>query len=183
MDEGARRWLFKTVRKNYWRVCRWYDVSDLIQEGYAAYYEVAHKRYPHAVDPPHRMRLFQLVFMSRLHDLANKRTRLAAEVCEADLARPDAAQVETVLTMIADEPTLLEAVPALASAPQYVRDALALFGTPEGLRAVRAAYRKRREGRHLVRETLNERLCRLTGRDPREVDIVGGIRACLEGDG
>lgn len=180
MDEGARRWLFKTVRKNYWRVSSWYDVPDLIQEGYEVYYEVVNERYPNAVDPPHRMRLFQLAFLSRIHDLANQRTRAAIEIREAELSRTsDNGAVSSVFDTFVDESSLLEVLPALAAAPQYVKDALALFATEDGLRKVRAQYRKVRVGKHLMRETLNERLCRLTRNDPRTTDIVKGIRDCL----
>ena len=192
MDDGARRWLFKTARKNYWRVSAWYDLDDLIQEGYVAYYIVLNK-YPRAVDPPHRMGLFRVIFLNRLHDLANARTHMVQETCESDLIRPATSDTdeffESPLAQIPAEPSILEALSSLSYAPQYVRDALKLFASEDGLRSLRAVYRKVPVGekcpgkrQHLRRETLNERMCRLTGYDPAETDIVGGIRACLAGE-
>ena len=184
MDDGARGWLLRTVTKSYWRVSRWYDLDDLIQEGYSCYYETL-SRYPLAADPPHRMALFKLVFMSRLTDLANKRTKSVSEICESDLTAAslaDGHRADAFLETIAADTDLALAASSLTSAPQYVKDALALFTTEEGLARLRSAYRRVRRGKHLTRETLNERLCRLTGHDPRQVDIVGGLRACLTGE-
>jgi len=178
MDDGARGWLAKAARKNYWRVSRWYDLDDVIQEGYAAYYDTI-RRYPDATDPPHRMALFKRVFMSRLHDLANKRTRSVNEVTVSDLCHGSVASAEVLFETVALDNDISAAAGMLATAPQYVRDAIALFATEDGLRRLRSAYRKVRRGKYLVRETLNERLCRLTGNDPRQVDIVQELRACL----
>jgi hypothetical protein len=178
MDEGARLWLVKTAKKHFWRVSRWHDLDDLIQEGYFAYQYSIYK-YPDANAPQHRMALFKKIFMSRLHDMANARTRAAAEVCEADLRGGDDESFDQPLSQFAAPAELESALPALATAPQYVRDALALFGSDEGLARLRSGYRKKTRGRWTCRETLNERLCRLTGYDPKVVDIVAGIRACL----
>lgn len=183
MDEGARGWLAKTARKNYWRVSRWYDLDDLIQLGYECYYEVLH-RYPDATAPQHRMALFKRVFLTRITDLANQRTRAVGEVCLSDMfadtARASSAlQADTFLDSVAAEPEMSLAGLALESAPQYVKDALALFTTEVGRRRLRAGCRKTLVGGRVRRETFNEQLCRLTGYDPAETDIVGTIRARL----
>lgn len=175
MDEGARRWLAKAVRKNYWRVSAWYELEDLLQEGYEVYYYVV-RHYPRAKDRPHLMALFKLAFTSRINDLATRRTRRVEEVCESDLASAD--EPAAFLVSVPAAADITEAAAALACAPQYVKDALALFGSEDGLRRLRHKARRSGPGRHR-RETLNERLCRLTGHDPAETDIVGAIRACL----
>lgn len=181
MDEGARRWLLKAARKNYWRVSSWYDLDDLIQEGYFAYYYTV-RRYPKVKHPPHRMALFKLVFNSVICNLANARTRSISEVQFSALERgtPGGASDEIAAAFIdgvAADPSIIEALPALARAPEYVRRAVALFADGASRKALRAPYKATR-GK--PRETLNERICRLVGCDPREVDIVGGIKACLE---
>lgn len=179
MDEGARRWLASAVRRNYWRVSRWYDLDDLMQEGYEVYYYVV-KHYPKAVTPQHRMSLFKLAFISRICDHANKRTQRIDDICESSMIISDEFSTGFMETVAAD-PEIAEAVAALATAPKYVKDALALYESENGLRQLRYKYRKVGRGCR-KRETLNERLCRLTGYDPAETDIVGGIRACLGGD-
>lgn len=181
MDEGARLWLAKTARRNYWRVSRWYDLEDLIQEGYVAYSKTLRK-YPGVTHAPHRMALFKRVFLNRLHDMANKRTRDAEEICMSEMLADDASGLPRKVVEFAAESSIEEALQVFASAPQYVKDAVALFTREADLVRLRSDYRKVRRGRWLCRETLNERLCRLTGYDPAQVDIVGGIRACLAGE-
>lgn len=179
MDDGARRWMIKTAHKNLWRVSAWCDLDDLIQEGYLAYYHSV-RAYPDATDPPNRMALFKRVFLNRLHDMANVKTRDIDEICAARLTAPGDDGAEQVMERFAAPAGIEAGVAALASAPKYVQDAVALFATDAGVRRLRSAYRKVPSGRWLRRETLNERLCRLTGYDPAETDIVGGIKTCLE---
>ena len=186
MDEGARRWLANAVRKHHWRVSRWYDLDDLIQEGYFAYYYTV-RHYPKVTHPPHRMALFKLVFNSVICNLANQRTRRIDDICESSMVSGDEFLTPFLETVAAD-PDIAEAAAMLATAPKYVRDAVALFESKDGLKQLRQKYRKKvgqdKRGRFVAqgRETLNERLCRLTGYDPAQTDIVGGIRACLSGD-
>lgn len=172
MDAGARLWLAKMVRKSYWRVSKWYDLDDLMQEGYFAYYYVV-RHYPEVTHPPHRMALFKLTFNSVICNLANQRSRRVDEVCEAEIVGAEGA---TILDSAAADPDIAEAVAELATAPKYVRDAVELLAA--GDRRLRHKIRRSGRGRRR-RETLNERLCRLTGYDPNKTDIVGGIKACL----
>ena len=177
MDQGARLWLARAARVNYWRVSRWYDLDDVIQEGYYAYYYMM-RRYPDIVDPPHRMALFKLVFNSVISNLANQRTRRVDEVCESELLPPPGEPAASFFETVVADPGIGEAAAALARTPQYVKDALALLDSGDA----RLRHKARRSGpARRRRETLNERLCRLTGYDPSQTDIVGGIRACLEG--
>lgn len=180
MDEGARLWLAKTVRKHYWRVSSFYDPDDLIQEGYEVYFYVR-RRYPAATEPRHIMALFKRVFMCRITDLANKRTRSVPEVHAEDLRSPTS-EVATIFDLIPAEADISAALVNFIGAPQYVLDALALFATPEGRARLRSKERHMpRCGRRAVRrETLNDRLLSLLGLDP-EVDVVGPLRALLEG--
>lgn len=173
MDAGARIWLARAIKKNYWRVSGWYDLDDLMQEGYFAYYYVV-RHYPQVTHSPHRMALFKLTFNSVICNLANQRTRRVEEVCESELGPAD--EGGSFFDGAAADPDIAEAVAELAAAPQYVRDAVALLSS--GDRRLRHKPRRSGPGRRR-RETLNELLCRLTGYDPQMTDIVGGIRACL----
>lgn len=181
MDDGARGWLVKAASKHYWRVSRWIDFDDLIQEGHWVWASML-QRYPTATDAPHRMALFKRMFLSRITDLANKRTRSPDEICISDMFSGEGdvspVRADVFLESIAAPADLRLALPSLLNAPQYVQDALALFTTAQGLRRLRS--RPRRVVGVRRRESLNETLCRLTGCDPQQVDIVGALRACLE---
>lgn len=176
MDRGARLWLARAVRANYWRVSSWYDLDDVMQEGYYAYYYME-RRYPDVTEPRHKMALFKLVFHSVITNLANQHTRRADEVVECDIdTRAESCDgwSPSFLDTVQAEPSADEA--DLVGAPRPVRDAIALMasGDPR-LRAPPS--RPQPVRRH--RETLNDRLCRLTGYDPDTTDIVGGIREAL----
>lgn len=150
MDRGARGWLYLTARKNLWRVEGFCDFDDLIQEGMYCYYRII-KRYPHATEPKHRMRLFQIAFINYIHTLAKKRTRSReVSVIEADLGDLFD-HVKNKLT------TYEEAGVMLAQAPAFVRQIVEAFDTQSS--EFRKPYR-RRSGR---RETTNQRVCRIAG--------------------
>src|SRR5690554_2636340 len=80
-DAGLKRWIRATAYKNYWRVSHWYDLEDLIQDGYMAYCTCAEhyghlvrKRKPSAEDRRNFMALVKRTFENHIHDLATKRT-------------------------------------------------------------------------------------------------------------
>ena len=189
MDEGVIGWIYKTALKNHWRVARWMDLDDLVQEGYLCYC-IVEERYVDAKDVRQRMALLKTVFTNRLHDLANNRTRLVdaglAEYCFTDLTpvyEDGESNIESIVAALADpDSRSAELSVVLAGASEYVRSALKLFTTDDGLNRLRSAYRLRRgEGDHLIRETFNERLCRLIGCDPDKVNVASELRACLTG--
>lgn len=81
LDEGMKRWIYRTARRHYWRVASWYDLDDLIQEGFLAYQKcqvkyarLARKRNPRPEDRRNFMALVMRAFENRIHDLASKRT-------------------------------------------------------------------------------------------------------------
>lgn len=165
MDDGARGWLFRTARDQFWRVAVWYDLDDLVQDGYFTYYRVQ-KFYPDVVDRPHIMRLFQISYMNHIHTLAKLARRTNAT--EVPAAEVDPFILETIT-----EDELATLYTLMAQAPQAVQAALRLYSTKDGRRRLRSTYRIRKDG---TRETLNERLCRLTGFDPGQVDLVTQMR-------
>jgi len=159
-DVGARKWLFKFAKKHHWRVAAWIDFDDLVQEGYAAYYEVL-QRYPTAVDPPHIMRLFQLVFRSKIENIVRSNSK------QVDCIVGDGTEYEN-----AASPEAFDFCALMVNAPQEVLEVLTLFtkeGTLEGLREPP----KRNKGQ---RETMNERLCKLLGKDPNSTNVVETLR-------
>lgn len=180
MDDGARRWLLNTARRHYWRVCNWYDLDDLIQDGITHYYLIL-ARYPKVKDRPHIMSLFQLTFNNHINDLSRHRSG-HPEILECALGNPksDDANSEFAMSPFArlqgSEPSHETICLIAATAPEPVRKVLAAINSDRGARTMRAAYRVRKGG---VRETLNERLCRLIGMDPLEIDLVGLLRSHL----
>lgn len=163
-DEGARKWLFKYAKKNYWRVAQWIDFDDLIQDGYVEYYEVL-KRYPSATEPAHIMQLFKLCFCSKLEDLVRANTK------QVDDARSDLVEVYESPLMVVPDSSVFTAL--VVKAPQLVRDTIALLADEKNRDVLSAPFKRYDNGR---RETLNERVCSMLGLDYKSVDAVGTTR-------
>lgn len=155
MDQGAIGWLYKTARTQYWRVCHWQDLEDLIQDGYVAYYRILQK-YPHIKNKSHLMRLFQVTFINHIHDLAKQDSHLPSLSME-EIPIPDICD-HSPATLLAE----------LSQAPAPINQLLSLVATDKGRAKLRSQYRVRPDG---YRETLNDRWCRLLGLDPAIVDL------------
>src|ERR1700730_17047043 len=91
MDRSMSGWIVYTARQNYWRVMRWYDLSDLIQDGYLAFAKCK-ARYGHLFsNPPTHderkwfMALVKTTYSNHIYDLAMAKTR-CTEATEAWLA-------------------------------------------------------------------------------------------------
>lgn len=192
MDDGAKGWLFKTAHKHYWRVCPFYDLEDLIQDGYLCYQRVytrycttqeyrtdkgrlIKERRPEELvtERRHLMRLFQTTFLNHIHDLSKRTTT------QLDFS------ISLLLTDGSDESDLYERYfppdtdsvfqSTVLHAPEHIRKALALFGSEEGRAQLREAYKKI-DG---IRETFNERLCRLCGLNPRDINLASELQSYL----
>ena len=164
MDEGARNWLFKYSKKNYWRVAAWIDFDDLIQDGYVEYCEVL-KRYPQATERSHIMRLFQLCFRSKIEDLVRANTK------QVDDARSDIVEIYEGPMMLVPDFSNLQAL--LIKAPKIIADALALMADERARAELAKPFTRYDNGR---RETLNDRFCRLLGLDSNCIDVVGQMK-------
>lgn len=152
LDAGIRGWLVNTAKKNLWRVPPWYDLNDLIQEGYICYSN-CNLKYGRDLTPSHFMALVKVSYIHQLHDLANLRTRNAAE-----------------LMLPLDSPAFSRAVPEestfftlLKQLPGELQELITiLLNDAKDIPMLR-------EGRD--RETTNEYLCRLIGVDPEYVNL------------
>jgi hypothetical protein len=169
MDEGARLWTIKTARYNFWRVQQWYELDDLIQDGFMQWYRIAQK-YSHVKDRPHLMRIYQLTFWCWITDLANKRTRQPQEVLSCNLAREGETEIAWD-ALVPYQPEIQTFWLMVEQAPSTIRKVIDLLSTEHGRRRLAAPYRVRKSGR----ETLNERLCRLVGVNS-SIDLVGEVR-------
>lgn len=169
IDNGVRGWIVKTARKNYWRVAAFYDLADLIQDGYLHYcrivniYEVQRNR---VRSRARLMGLFKIAYINHIHDLAKQRTRLAVEVKLEELPPLTVARLHYGATQ-----------DLLAGAPPLVRLSIA------ALQDDRVAYLMSqpyvRTPSH--RETMNERLCGVLGLDANVFDLPGAIRSYFAG--
>ena len=168
MDKGAIGWMTRYASKNYWRIAAHMDFEDLCQEGIECYYRVV-RRYVDGhynggkgtvTDRPHIMRMFQLRFRSRIEDLAKSRSQ------QVDFAVGDLFE-STIQVPDLNATAISELSARLAKAPLPVKNVLQLFLTPEGLAELQKPY-EIREGK---RETFNQRLCRLTGLDPKVTNL------------
>lgn len=107
MDDGARLWMLKTVRAEFWRIAGWCDFEDVIQDGAVCYWTIR-RRYPQAKSQPHIMALFKRAFRNHLTNLARSRTKhtLAAQAFN-DSVGPDTCQDAEMARLITEAPTPL----------------------------------------------------------------------------
>lgn len=166
MDDATRRWLLATVYKEFWRVAKWIEADDLIQDGMVCYYRVRQK-YLGQRTRGHINSTFKRSFKNHIHDLANQRSRNPKETRFTELVTIDAP--DTVIENLLPAEYEQQSFNAMVNeAPALVRELVKLFATDEGRQRLRAVYRVRANGR---RETTNERLQRLVGVGPN-VDCV-----------
>jgi hypothetical protein len=175
MDDGARIWLLREVRRQYWRVATWYEIDDLVQDGLLHYHRVATK-YAHVKDRPHIMRLFQITFINHVHDLSKRKGKQIDLPISTYISNP--LSENTILDRVGTEDSMNLALfkASLAKAPKPVIDVINLLTTEYGRRCLCAQMRVYTNG---VRETLNDRLCRLCNYDPKVTDLVGTVRSYL----
>lgn len=181
MDQGARLWLYKTARRNYWRIAAWYEFDDLIQDGCVCYANVV-KKYQtdrnRVRRRQHIMHLFKVSFVNHMHDLAKRRTKCAAEVKILDVKSSYQNEFNAWgdLQTDADDGDLFDFERLIAEAPSAIQPLLDKLIHGDCARTLRAAYRVRSTG---ARETINERLCRLVGVDPGSHDLATALRSYL----
>jgi hypothetical protein len=173
LDKGLQVWIARTAKRNFWRVASWYDLDDLIQDGYIVWARVRAK-YPD-LQMAQFVALFKISYINRIHNLANKRTRSISEVSFDAVVTPDGEALDTGdvgVGLVPEEGTLAV---KLAQAPLCVTRFLAAFETEAGRRALQGQLRQ--TSRH--KETINERLCRVAGVDPEAIDMVWEVKNAL----
>lgn len=170
LDAGMRGLIVNMATRNYWRVAAWYDLEDLIQDGYLCYAKVRHayrkKIRAGEIRQAHFTALFKTTFHRHIIDLSNDK-RESKEVCVSQIASPDSdgsTELETLLGSVEGEQT---AMVLLRSMPTELRQLWRFLRSQDGRDKLRQPRRK--EGG--VRETTNEHLCRLLGMDPEIVNL------------
>ncbi|MFA5699618.1 MAG: hypothetical protein WC954_07810 [Sphaerochaeta sp.] len=175
LDEGMKRWIVATAYRNHWRVAAWYDLDDLIQDGYLSYHKCAtkydrliRKRKPKKEDRRNFMALVKRTFENHIHDLASKRTRQRPEVI---LSRLRITKVDGDY----NESTILERIGGVTDAT--IAEEVAYFNRmPSWMKKVlRGVIRDVQKGKRVTVEDINARLCRVFGDDEKSVDKVSEV--------
>lgn len=173
LDSGLRGFIYNEARKNYWRVASWYDLEDLIQDGFMCYAK-CYARYGSTVtDQKHFMALVQTTFSNHIMTLYNKHRHQTEHAISALLGEDGSEEAFLDRHSTPEEgPENLGVL--LRQAPAEIKQLIALL-VGDGAKAV--SFAKKRAGRFTVRETSNELYCRLLGLDPETNDIAGKVRS------
>lgn len=165
MDDGARLWLFKHAKKNFWRVPAYYTMTDLIQDGYMVYYRTL-DIYAGVKDRPGIMALFRTSFLNHIHNLSKKKRKSVPEV----KLTPD------MLSLAVDHGC--EGVSTLVSSmPLPVRRFIQALDTEQGRKKLCKKYRVGKRGR----QTTNERWCRVARVPTHKYNLPVLVRAAIKG--
>lgn len=154
LDSIMHGWIVNTAKRNIWRIPNWYDLDDLIGEGFICY-AVCNIKYRHVRQTRQFMKLVQTTFRNHITDLANERT-LSPEEVSVPPDSPLLVRAEIgdalLLTMLNQLPKELQVL------------ITRLIGGTDLPRMKRY--------KNGVRETSNEYLCRLMGVDHKYVNVL-----------
>lgn len=179
MDDGAHAWLITVAADHFWRVPKWYEFDDLIQDGYTCWYRCVQK---YETDTgrvrsrAHLMRLFKTSFLNHIHDLSKNCTVARCEVLVEDIAPQDDSLFADAWDALGVPSDLSDYRRMIAEAPAKLRPLLEALMITSPSPSLRARYRVNPDG---TRDTLNRRLCRLIKADPSTRDLVFELRTFL----
>ena len=143
LDAGIKGFIYKTAKRNYWRVSAWYEFDDLVQDGYLCYakclsrFNFKSSYEPEDAPSNEEMRKFMCflsaAFSNHITDLANERT-VTPELALASFSEE---QAEAIELTVASEDTLSDAnlQTLLMKAPIEIAEmlkALLIDGLAEG---------------------------------------------------
>lgn len=205
LDEGMRGYIHRTAAREFWKVAGWYELEDLVQDGYMCYYKCRHRpQYvaqlssednPSSEDRRWMMSLVKVTFDRHITTLASKRMGVRdavydrIEVSVSGLSRPDDEETADPWDTLAPgqfgNASLVDLILSLPSEMQQLLVILAGdggkalgFNRSTRLRRTTANGSPRMtRRRRRTRETTNEYYCRLVGLDPREHDLASQVEA------
>jgi len=174
MDDGAKLWMFKTAQRNFWKVHRWYEFDDLIQDGYMWWYRMVQK-YDQVTEIKHMMRLFQIRYIQHVNDIANARTKVRQESLLLDLnsSYDNSSIIDRLIGYDDDFSAMCRVV---SDAPPPVRDLLHKMMHEIPPEKLRSTHRFRLNG---TRPTMNEKMCKYVDLDPAEINLCFMLRNYL----
>jgi hypothetical protein len=162
-------WIKRYAQKNLWRMPPFFDLEDLIQEGYMVYSR-CNQHYPMTLRQKHFMALVQRSFANRIHRLANARTAMIKEIAMG-------AGPEFEREMEFFSPTEPEEASFMTLFGQLPDEIMAMFTTimNDARNIPMLVYS---DGR---RETTKEYLARICGL-PEDIDVEALLRSYLSED-
>ena len=181
IDYGAEGWLHRYAAKQHWKVAHFlYDVEDLIQDGYVAWYTCAN-RYSHVTDYGRMMSLFKITYANHITGLAStdKNPRSYEHVVTRinDLIDPryQAYAESWILDKVTGQSLLHDGTMStmIAEAKEPVKTVLSFLVSDAGIRIMRRPIRKRLSG---TRETTNSRIYRALRLKPQG-DLMGMVKS------
>jgi len=195
MDNGIRGWMVSYAHRNLWRVASFYQLEDLIQDGYVKFAELR-RSYPDITDARHVMGLFKRMYSNHINDLSNQRTP-EMTMLNKDKTKTRVRVLELAVSQVlgadqseerfyenvpltAMEPELGTIMQKIASAPAELGELMRIFMTDIGQRQINRPCRRDRRG---LRESTNEKLCRAISADPKKVDLAAMFKAHFMGVG
>lgn len=182
-------WAKSYVRRNLWRLRGTWDFDDAVQECAVKFYVCKERYIETASEPVTEMGHFFALWRTSVVNLFNQESLrlrdyhpvappLDDEGMEMSLEDFLGAfqQGQYRQCTMPDAPLALK----LSELPEEALTLLFMLADEEGREVLREP-RQRKTGRHGadIMETENEHLCRLLGLDPRQVDLVGMLRAHL----
>jgi DNA-directed RNA polymerase specialized sigma24 family protein len=173
LDDGMRGYIHNKARKEYWRVSSWYGLEDLVQDGYMCYAKCKARYAGTVTEQRHFMALVQTAFHNHIMTLAG-RHHLVKESTISQLT-PEGKQEAAVwdaITPPEGESATFRTL--LAQAPAEFKQLISLL-VKDGVEAYK--WVKPEGSRKAVRQTTNEYLCGLIGKDPEDEDLVGQLKA------
>jgi len=195
LDAGMRGFIVNTAKREFWRVASWYELEDLIQDGYLCYYkcrnrytQLSVKNHPTKGDKKWMLCLVRTTYLNHIrHTLAGKMLHgcemvisqmgvedLGLDDVWAGIAPPQSEEA-TLAVMLAQAPSEIKQLICLlvgdgSEALGFSRSRNRISRTASG-KVLRV-----RRGRRQLRETTNEYYCRLMGLDPGRYDLLGLVR-------
>lgn len=187
MDVGAKRWIEKTARANHWRVSRWIDFEDLVQDGYLWYYATVARYCYRPRTRAHVMALFKRTFTNYLHDLANYKRRLIdvetafSLIIEAEDKDNSLREGRVEVSDDGQAASEMFLLAGLSTAPEPVQRLLTFAASDSGAKALRESPYRHCACGCGARETTDQRLGRLIGRS-RTFNYRRALKAFVAGE-
>lgn len=181
LDDGMRGYLVNTAKREHWRVRELCDLADLIQDGHLCYYK-CYDRYvrPRAdlTGTKGEKRWFQALvkttFSNHITTLAGKHKGVSERPASDYTVMGEEGDSDIFEQNLPPQPELGTFMALLAKAPAELAELIKLLANDS---AEALGFERKRVGRRLIRETTNERYCRILGIDPKERNIVSELKA------
>lgn len=186
-DGSLSAWAFTVALKQAWRTRPDYDVDDLMGEARFMFWKIRETYKDRVENQKHFATLFRTAFINRIHRLAELRSKNRSvpasvlsprhDLFDGIRAKDDGvAEAELNLLIASAPPEIKQLLRAYFPAGEDGEDATARL---EVIASRSPVVNGDRIIRPVERENLNNTLCRVSGQDPRKVDMVGRVRRWL----